>query len=192
MPLSKGKSKSTISNNIREMISAGHPKDQAVAAALNTARHSLAVGGTVTKFHTGPIHSVVAGRTDHLPVHVPSGSYVIPADITSAIGEGNTIAGFKTLKRVFGGAPYGGAGLPYKGSGSGPYGGKLPGKSDGGEVSGVPCVVAGGEHVVAPNEVAWAGDGDMETGHKVLDDFVKQYREKTIKTLKNLPGPAQD
>ena len=33
------------------------------------------------KLHTGPIHSKVAGRTDYLPMHVPSGSYVIPADI---------------------------------------------------------------------------------------------------------------
>ncbi len=40
MPLSKGKSKAVISNNIREMVAAGHPQNQAVAAALNTARKS--------------------------------------------------------------------------------------------------------------------------------------------------------
>ncbi len=37
MPLLPGKSPSTISNNIREMIKAGHPHDQAVAAALHNA-----------------------------------------------------------------------------------------------------------------------------------------------------------
>jgi len=40
MPLKKGKSKKTISRNVREMIKSGHPKKQAVAAALNTARKS--------------------------------------------------------------------------------------------------------------------------------------------------------
>lgn len=40
MPLKKGKSKETISSNIREMIESGHPKNQAVAASLNQARKS--------------------------------------------------------------------------------------------------------------------------------------------------------
>lgn len=40
MPLSKGKSKKTISKNISEMEHAGHPHKQAVAAALNQARKS--------------------------------------------------------------------------------------------------------------------------------------------------------
>jgi len=38
MPLHKGTSRKVISANIREMVKAGHPKDQAVAAALDTAR----------------------------------------------------------------------------------------------------------------------------------------------------------
>lgn len=40
MPLKKGKSKATISTNIREMQEAGHPHNQAVAAALSTADKS--------------------------------------------------------------------------------------------------------------------------------------------------------
>lgn len=40
MPLSKGASKATIGNNIREMIQAGHPQKQAIAASLNEARKS--------------------------------------------------------------------------------------------------------------------------------------------------------
>ena len=46
MPLKKGKSKKVISSNIREMRHAGHPLDQAIAAAYSTARKS---GGKKTK-----------------------------------------------------------------------------------------------------------------------------------------------
>lgn len=141
--------------------------------------------------HVGPIHSQVAGRTDHLPMHVPSGSYVIPADIISAMGEGNSIAGFKHMRRVFGGIPYTGGSSPY-GQKGGPYGADLEARAAGGKTSGVPIVAAGGEYVLAPEEVKWAGGGDLDAGHRVLDDFVKHYRAKTIKTLKNLPGPKKN
>ena len=207
MPLSKGKSQKTISHNIGEMINAGHPKDQAIAAALNTARQSNAVGGyhppkmphmhkahmphVGGKLHIGPIHSSVAGRTDHLPMHVPSGSYVIPADIISSMGEGNTMAGFKHMRRIFGGNPYGGGAMPYSG-GAGPYNENIQGRAAGGETESVPIVAAGGEYVLSPDQVKMVGEGDLETGHRVLDEFVKRYRAKTIKTLKNLPGPKKD
>lgn len=133
MPLKSGSSKSTISHNIEEMVKSGHPQSQAVAAALNTARKGRAHGGMV-KTHSGPIHSTVAGRTDHLPMHVASGSYVIPADIISAMGEGNSMAGFKVAKSIFtapdrtAGTPYGEAGLP--------YGAAPPHKAEGGGTSG--------------------------------------------------------
>jgi hypothetical protein len=40
MPLKKGKSRATVSANIREMMKHGHSQKQSVAAALSTARKS--------------------------------------------------------------------------------------------------------------------------------------------------------
>lgn len=155
----------------------------------------------IHKLHTGPLHSTVAGRTDHLPSQVPNGSFVIPADVVSGFGEGNSVAGFKVLRRMFedahrqyGGVPYGGGGVPYGGGGN-PYGqGDAPygGKAAGGAVDSVPVAVAGGEHVLAPHEVMFAGMGDMEQGHRVLDEFVVRSRKKLIDTLKKLPPPKND
>jgi hypothetical protein len=183
MPLKKGSSQKTVSSNISELVHSGRPQKQAIAIALKTAREARAMGGmsppkpqtpTASKLHVGPIHSPVAGRTDHLPMHVPSGSYVIPADIVSALGEGNTMAGFRTVKTMFGRAT------------AGAY-------AEGGSVGEpVAIVAAGGEYVLTPDEVAWAGGGNMDTGHRALDQWVKQTRAETISTLKKLPGPRRD
>jgi hypothetical protein len=140
-----------------------------VETALNLAR-----GG---KVHSGAINSAVAGRTDHLPIHVPSGAYVIPADIISAMGEGNTMAGFKHAEKLFGGKPYA-AGKPYEPAA----------RAEGG---GVPIVAAGGEYVIPPEAVMHIGKGDLDCGHRALDQFVLKFRAKTVKKLKALPGPQK-
>jgi len=159
--------------------------------------------GNTTDTHVGPIHSPVAGRTDHLPMHVPSGAYVIPADIISAMGEGNTMAGFRVAKSIFSPVvkpssiwkpiPYM-TGLP----GASAYLG-LPGKkgrAEGGQINSpsppVPIVAAGGEYVIHPDDVTHMGGGDINAGHKILDDFVKKYRAKTVETLRKLPPPKKD
>jgi hypothetical protein len=128
------------------------------------------------KVHVGPIHSPVAGRTDHLPMHVPAGAYVIPADIISAMGEGNTMAGFRVANTLWGengGAP--------RGFAAGGYAGQL-----------VPIVAAGGEYVIHPEAVVRQGNGDIDMGHRILDNFVTGMRSKTVDTLKKLPGPKKD
>jgi hypothetical protein len=189
MPLKKGSSQKAVSSNISELMHTGRPQKQAIAIALDVARRAKrAFGGKPPEFmmkspktpkvkpHVGPIHSAVAGRTDHLPMHVPSGSYVIPADIISAMGEGNTMAGFKIMNDISN--QYGGTPNTYAAGG---FTGEL-----------VPIVAAGGEYVISPEVVTSMGSGDMDVGHRELDAFVKKMRAKTVKTLRNLPGPKRD
>ncbi|KPK13922.1 MAG: hypothetical protein AMJ56_00255 [Anaerolineae bacterium SG8_19] len=201
MPLKKGSSQKAVSSNISELVHSGRPQKQAIAIALDVARKPrkafggapapktlpilpkapVAKGVQQEKLHVGPIHSHVAGRTDHLPMKVPSGSYVIPADIISSMGEGNTMAGFRVAKRIFS--------RPIN------YMTGSPGASafaKGGSVEPVEIVAAGGEYVIHPDDVAYLGGEDLDKGHAELDKFVKLQRAKTVKTLRNLPGPKKD
>lgn len=179
MPLKQGSSQKTVSSNISELVHSGRPQDQAIAIALSTARRSkkedgggATEGETVSKVHKGPIVASVAGRTDHLPMHVEAGSYVVPAAEVSAIGEGNSLNGFKILEAMM--AKRGGDAKPK------------------GQVQATPIIAAGGEFVIPPETVLVIGEGDMDYGHAILDELIKAIRQKTIKTLQKLPGPRQD
>lgn len=151
------------------------PGQKSISKALSIAKKApepaTPIGGA-TKLHTGPIKAPVAGRTDHLPMHVPSGSYVVPADIVSAIGEGNTEHGFEIIDYM------------------------VNQRAAGGEVGEnqppVAIVAAGGEYVIPPSAVIGFGDGDLDAGHKSLDDWVLSERANTIHTLKNLQPPKRD
>jgi hypothetical protein len=219
MPLKKGSSRETVSENIKTEMKAGKPQRQAVAIALDVARRAKRARGGFTSpayianrkaqaavkpVHAGPIHSSVPGRTDKLPMNVKSGSYVIPADIVSGMGQGNTAAGHDALSKMFKTGPYGGP-LPGKMAKptfpkvQPPKFMKMP-KADGGlagfsepvDHNPVPIIAAGGEFVIPAEAVKSYGGGDMARGHEMLDQFVLNKRKELINTLKSLPGPAKD
>ncbi len=150
--------------------------------------------------HTGPIISGVGGRTDHHNISVPSGSYIMPADAVSHLGQGNTLNGMQILQGMFGkpmalrhgaGPPRPPAmmkfpttpGLPRSTSSGGSRGDHHVGKP-------VPIAAAGGEYSISPESIL-SKYGDLDVGHRVLDRWVLNLRKKHIAKLKSLPPPAK-
>lgn len=133
-----------------------------VSRALDIARR-YARGGRVL---VGPVVGATGGRTDALPVDVPAGAFVIPSDVVSFLGENNSEAGFLKLTKAFG---------------------KPLARQTG---DSVPIKISHGEFVVTPEQVAKLGNGDMDQGHKVLDQLVLKLRAEHIKSLQSLPPPA--
>lgn len=142
----------------------------------------------------GLFKSAVPGRTDKLDTMVPGGAYVVPADVVSGLGQGNTMAGSAVLDKMFSTAPFGGK-VPRGRSGMGiphapsPY--KMHRASGGRTQSHVPIVAAGGEYLIPPEVVAMIGGGDIDRGHKILDHFILHARSKTVKEMKGLKGPKK-
>jgi hypothetical protein len=148
-----------------------------VSAAMNVAREiKRAKGG---KVHLGPIVGHTDGRADKVPMEVPNGSYVLTADHCSAMGEGNTLAGFEKLKKMF---PKSVA--AYKAA-------KARGPVQRATGGRVPILAADGEFVICPEDIVdrW---GDLDRGHRILDHWQTSERKKHIATLSKLAPPAQD
>lgn len=244
MPLAKGKSQKTISKNIVEMIHAGHPRDQSIAAALDTARRSnKMLGGPIKRptfgpkmpgvtqnedapddsqnkgrggptvnppavAHvpwrvkpqipaprnvTGPLIGLTPGRSDKLPMSVPNGSHVLPADTVAALGDGNSMSGHHVLKSMF----------PHSGGSSGlfpasgatkaghPFGVRGRRFAEGGKSDEVDVNVSDGEFIIHPKDVLRIGKGDRKRGHEILDKFILHVRKHYQKKLKKLPGPSK-
>lgn len=127
-------------------------------------------------YASGPVMGSTAGRADKVPTTVRGGSHVIPADVVSSLGQGNTTAGMGILSKMFKAGPYGMPARPMR-------------RADGGSV---PVMVSDGEFVVPPEAVAALGGGDQDAGHEVLDAFILNARQTAIETMKRLPPPAKD
>lgn len=208
MPLIKSGSRAAVSTNIREMVAAGHPQKQAVAAALRNARKygaKMAGGGGVNVgslaarglAHSGAIKSPVPGRTDKLPITVGGGAYVLPADHVAALGQGNTNAGSDILNKMLKMGPAAGVGKIGTNLRAGRSSNQklahlaAPTKFARGGKPDVDIIAAGGEYVIPPEKVAELGGGDIKKGHKILDRWVLSTRKKHIKTLRGLKPPKK-
>jgi hypothetical protein len=146
-----------------------------VNKAMEVARRvRRAKGGSV---HIGPIMGDTDGRADEVPMEVPDGAYVLTADHVSSMGEGNTLAGFKKLNGMF------------PESAKARTANKEPiRRASGGKV---PIYAADGEYVICPEDIInrW---GDLDHGHRILDEWQTAERKEHVETLKGLAPPAQD
>ena len=110
------------------------------------------------------------GRADRVEMHVANGSFVVPADIPAALGQGNSQAGAEIL--------------------SGMFKTRQPRQyAEGGGVDDVPIQASDGEFLVDPETVAEIGHGDMKAGHRVLHAFVLKVRREHIQQLRKLKEP---
>lgn len=143
----------------------------------------------------GLITSTGAGRTDVHSINVPSGSYILPADVVSGLSEGNTLGGAGIMDRMMHSNPYGiqsgrghgGGGPPHAPHAAGPF--KKGGAAEH-QSGAVPIVVAGGEYLIHPHTIA-GKFGSLKKGHAALDLFVKKVRAKNVKETSKLPGPKK-
>lgn len=198
MPLIKSKSEPAFKQNVSEMIRAGHPRDQALAAAYRNQRQSKAGGGALSSppfwarsaahdlERSGFIHGYTGGRTDAVPARVRNNGYVIPADIVSGIGQGNSLAGAHALGSMFKMGPYGAGAVQAPAM---PHMGHF---ASGGAPATTDIAISDGEFFVPPEKVAEIGGGNIKHGHDILDAMVKHIRKKTIKTLRKLPAPKKN
>lgn len=139
----------------------------------------------------GLVNSGTAGRADKVPGSTKAGSYVFPADVVSAMGQGNTMAGAHSLSKLLGMGPYGsGAIKPPRGRGM--TAAKMKGFAAGGRTEEVPVNVSGGEFIAPPEAIARLGGGDIDYGHEIADALAMEVRRKHIAQLSKLPPPRKD
>lgn len=120
-------------------------------------------GGGLVPGHT-------PGRGDKVSATVPEGTFIIPSDVVSALGGGNTVAGARHLESRFSALP------EHKGLGA---------------RSSVPVRLSGGEYAVKPGHVAALGGGSLEAGARALGTEVQRTRDQNIRHLQALPPPRK-
>ena len=117
-------------------------------------------GGVEVKFATGgPVPGATPGRADLVNATVPAGTYILPADVVSGMGQGNSAAGIQALHALF-------AQLP-----------KSPAPTQDAKVR-----LSGGEFAVTPEML-------MQLGSAQLDNLVKSVRQQSAQAVASMPPP---
>lgn len=148
------------------------------------------------------------GRQDKIETTAPGGAYVLPADIISGLGEGNSLAGARIMQEALGTGPHG-TPLPRGARGRGPprppreapasYGNAGYGSqyAKGGSTGETPVALSHGEFVLtAQQAIALAekvSDGVKLTynqAKRVLDKWVVHERRRHVDQLKKLEPPV--
>jgi len=135
---------------------------------------------TEPKAKGGFIHSSIPGRTDRLAMNVRHGSHVIPADVVSGLGQGNSLAGARNLDMII-------SSLPQVFADGGNVSPSPPSRKSDHE----PILAAGGEYIIDPEDVRRVGHGDQKKGHKLLDKMIVNVRRKEAKRMLKLPPPKK-
>jgi hypothetical protein len=193
---------------VPHMASGGFPSlrlgpSDTSAAGMNLRGNMRQMGSF---YHPGGfIDSSVAGRTDALPLAVPADSHVIPADVVSGIGEGNSLHGAQMLDQMFHSGRLGMKAIHMGNAGRGlPHAPKPFHFARGGADRTTDIMAAGGEYVVRPEAVAELGRrmiahdpqyksrrDAMKAGHDAIDDFILRARKHIVETTRRLPGPVK-
>lgn len=127
----------------------------------------------------GLVHSATPGRADLVPARMRRGSYVVPADVVSSLGQGNTLAGARVLH----------ASLPEAAemAARGPVARAAGGLAD--VPDEIEVRLSGGEYQVSPEQVLAIGRGDVGRGAEALDRLVHTVRAQTRDQLARMPPP---
>lgn len=143
----------------------------------------------------GLIHGPSGGRADAVPMMLAPHSHVIPADVVSGWGQGNTSAGAGNLQHALSTGPFG-TSLP-KVPVRGPKmtAPRLPHLASGGvpkEQGGIHTLVSDGELIVPPHDVHRIGHGDFKAGHDWLDRMIVDSRRQITRHQRSLPPPVKE
>jgi hypothetical protein len=110
------------------------------------------------------------GRADRVATAVAANSYVIPADVVSGLGQGNTDAGARRLRHMLA---------------------KVPPHRPAVSTRGVQVALSGGEYLVPPQIVAGLGGGSTATGMRVLERLIAEVRRRTMLDTSRLQPPKR-
>jgi hypothetical protein len=159
------------------------------------------------QFDSGLIGGGGFGRTDRLPLSVAAGSHVLPADVVSGLGQGNTLAGAKVLEASLATGPWG-MRIPHEDRGHGPPRAPtvpsfLQPQAGGGDPHSTSILAAAGEIVVPSRDVVALGERAIaqglgkkgqsaaDVGHDLLDRMIHNVRQFNIAWLQKAPPPKR-